>query len=150
MAGLVPAIHVLNEAGREKTWMPGINPGMTTFDVRALLVTIPEKRRKALLALAGELHHPAAGRRVARGPFQFGETLQQRRAQGAGEMMAALAPVEAGLADRTARMVERVSIDLQRAFEEAFALARQFDVVLVLAHQLLPPQAVEHLHAEIA
>jgi hypothetical protein len=28
MAGLVPAIHVLNA---EKTWMPGPSPGMTIF-----------------------------------------------------------------------------------------------------------------------
>ena len=28
MAGLVPAIYVLT-SGHKKTWMPGINPGMT-------------------------------------------------------------------------------------------------------------------------
>jgi hypothetical protein len=28
MAGLVPAIHVFS-ASRNKTWMPGIKPGMT-------------------------------------------------------------------------------------------------------------------------
>jgi hypothetical protein len=30
MAGLVPAIHVLLKQHKEKTWMPGIKPGMTT------------------------------------------------------------------------------------------------------------------------
>jgi hypothetical protein len=34
MAGLVPAIHVLNNRPNQKTWMPGIKPGMT-FLVRA-------------------------------------------------------------------------------------------------------------------
>jgi hypothetical protein len=29
MAGLVPAIHVFNKVDSNKTWMPGINPGMT-------------------------------------------------------------------------------------------------------------------------
>jgi hypothetical protein len=29
MAGLVPAIHVLGFAMLQKTWMPGIKPGMT-------------------------------------------------------------------------------------------------------------------------
>ncbi len=64
--------------------------------------------------------------------------------------MPPLAPVEAGLADRTARVAEGLRIDLQRLFEEALALRRQFDVVLVLAHELALPQAVEHLHAEVA
>src|SRR5580698_200210 len=30
MAGLVPAIHVLNGNQQEKTWMPGTSPGMTS------------------------------------------------------------------------------------------------------------------------
>jgi hypothetical protein len=29
MAGLVPAIHVLNHFDAAKTWMPGTRPGMT-------------------------------------------------------------------------------------------------------------------------
>jgi hypothetical protein len=29
MAGLVPAIHVLNDHVYAKTWMPGTRPGMT-------------------------------------------------------------------------------------------------------------------------
>ena len=31
MAGLVPALHVL-ERNRQKTWMPGSRPGMTRSD----------------------------------------------------------------------------------------------------------------------
>src|SRR5581483_11418852 len=127
--------------------MPGTRPGMT--DVVGLFL-FPEQRRKTLLALAGELDHAASGRRIARRPFQFGETGEQRRAERAGQMMTPLAPVETGLANRAARMAERIRIDLQRAFEEALAFACQFDVVLVLTHQLLPAQAVEHLHAEVA
>jgi hypothetical protein len=30
MAGLVPAIHVSVAAKKNKTWMPGIKPGMTS------------------------------------------------------------------------------------------------------------------------
>jgi hypothetical protein len=29
MAGLVPAIHVLRSAAKNKAWMPGTRPGMT-------------------------------------------------------------------------------------------------------------------------
>ncbi len=40
MAGLVPAIHVLNFAGAIKTWMPGTRPGMT---IQRLLMALSEK-----------------------------------------------------------------------------------------------------------
>jgi len=49
-----------------------------------------------------------------------------------------------------AGMNKRHGIDLQCPGQEAPALGGEFDVVLVLAYQLLPFHAVEHLHAEIA
>jgi hypothetical protein len=39
MAGLVPAIHAF-ASPREKTWMPGIKPGMTTSDFSSLFPSI--------------------------------------------------------------------------------------------------------------
>jgi hypothetical protein len=36
MAGLDPAIHVFLAVSRDKTWMPGTNPGMTSFDRRRI------------------------------------------------------------------------------------------------------------------
>jgi len=114
------------------------------------LLAIPKQRRKTLLTVTAELHDPAAGNWVSGCPFQFGEARHQGGAERAGEMMAPLAPVEAGLAYRAARMGEHVGIDLKRPGHEALALCGQFDVVLVLAHELLPLHAVEHLHAEIA
>ena len=65
-------------------------------------------------------------------------------------MMAPLAPVEAGLAHRAARMGEHAGVDLQGFGHEAFALGGELDRLLVLPYQLLPLHAVEHLHAEIA
>src|SRR5712671_3222163 len=65
-------------------------------------------------------------------------------------MMAPFAPVQAGLAYRTARMGERFSRYLQAALHESLALGGEFDRLLAVAHQPLPFHAVEHLHAEIA
>ncbi len=39
MAGLVPAIHVFAVA-HKKTWMPGINPGMTEESMRMNLYPV--------------------------------------------------------------------------------------------------------------
>ena len=50
---------------------------------------------------------------IARRPFQFGEAGHERRPQRAGQMMPPLAPVEAGPAQRAARMGQRVGGDLQ-------------------------------------
>src|SRR6202020_1122205 len=65
-------------------------------------------------------------------------------------MMAPLAPVEAGLAQRSTRMREAFRRYLQGLGQEALALGGQFDVVLALPQQPLFFHAVEHLHAEIA
>ena len=65
-------------------------------------------------------------------------------------MMTPFAPVEAGLADRPARMRQHVGIDLERACHEALALTCELDTRLALPYQLLLLHAVEHLHAEIA
>ena len=65
-------------------------------------------------------------------------------------MMAPLAPVEAGLAHRTARMGETVGGYLQVLRQKPLALGGQFDVLFSLPDQPLRFHAVEHLHAEIA
>src|ERR1700689_2625020 len=65
-------------------------------------------------------------------------------------MMAALAPVEAGLAQRATGMREAFRRYLQALGPEAAALGVQFDLVLALPQQPLFFHAVEHLHAEIA
>jgi hypothetical protein len=150
MPGLVPGIHVFTWR-QIKTWMAGSSPAMTTTNrVCELTFAIPEQRREPLLAVAGKIDDAAAGGGIARGPFQLGEARHQRRAQRAREMMTPFAPVEAGLAQRPARMGERLRVDLQRVGHEARALGGQLDVVLLLTNQLLPLHAVEHLHAEIA
>src|SRR5579863_4035482 len=56
------------------------------------LLRLAEQGREALLALTGELHDTAARGRVARRPFQIGETPHQGRTQGSRKVMAALAP----------------------------------------------------------
>src|SRR5260363_295788 len=115
-----------------------------------MLLARAEQGYETLLAVAREIDHAAARCRVARGPFQFGEAVHHRSAERAGEMVPPLAPVEAGLAHRTARMGQRVGVDLQLLGHEALAFAGQLDRLLALANQLLPLHAVEHLHAEIA
>lgn len=50
------------------------------------------------LAGAAEIDDAAAGRGIARGPFQFGKAAHQRRTERAGEMVPPLAPVETRLA----------------------------------------------------
>src|SRR5579859_2039647 len=116
-------------------------------DKLVMLSAVPEQRRKAPLTVAAEMDDPAAWGGIARGPFQFGEPRHQGCAEGAGEMMAPLAPVEAGLAYRAAGMSEHRGIDLQRLGQEPATLAGQFDVVLALVDHFLPFHAVEHLHA---
>src|ERR1700722_5255605 len=118
--------------------------------VVAALFGLAKQGRESFFAIAAEIDDAAAGGGIARRPFQLGEARHQGRAERAGEMMAPLAPVEAGLADRAARMGKRLRRYLQRAGHETLALGGQFDVLLVLAYQLLPLQALEHLHAEIA
>ena len=111
---------------------------------------LAEQRGKTFFAGAGEVDDAAARRGIARRPVQFGEAAHHGGAQRAGEVMAAFAPVEAGLADRPARMRQRLGVDLQRLGHEALALAGEFDRLLGLPDQPLLAQAVEHLHAEIA
>ena len=65
-------------------------------------------------------------------------------------MMTALAPVEAGLAHRPARMGQHVGVDLQRLGHEALAAGGEFDRLTGLPHQPLLFHAVEHLDAEVA
>src|SRR4051794_11682803 len=133
--------------------MAGSSPAMTTRGAYTRLCSVlrsPEQRGELLLAGARKIHHAAAGRGVAGGPFQLGETLHHGGAERAGEMVAPLAPVETGLADRPARMGEHVGRDLQMLRQEALALRRQLDLLLLLPDQVLRAQGVEHLHAEIA
>src|SRR5665213_294379 len=118
--------------------------------ILALFFSVPEQRRKPLLAVAAEIDDAAARRGVTRGPFQFGEAVHDRRSQRAREMMAPLAPVEAGLADRAARMGECLRLDLQALRQESLAFGGELHRLLALADQFLPLHAVEHLHAEIA
>src|SRR5665213_240155 len=66
MAGLVPAIHVLLPVGGQKTWMPGIKPGMTAeraFDNNTPHAHRHSRRRdgRALSFLSDQT--PPAGRR---------------------------------------------------------------------------------------
>src|SRR5262245_37588410 len=91
----------------------------------ALSAAVAEQRRKLLLALAAEIDDAAAGSCIARRPFQLREALHQCRAEGAGEVMAPLAPVETGLADRAARMREHFGPDLQLLGEKSCALGGQ-------------------------
>src|SRR5205085_9487959 len=48
MAGLVPAIHVLSKV-EEKTWMPGIKPGMTESVNRTMPNSQSNQPRRTLL-----------------------------------------------------------------------------------------------------
>jgi AhpD family alkylhydroperoxidase len=41
MAGLVPAIHVFDNSGYRKTWMPGTRLGMTNYKKEPLMTTPP-------------------------------------------------------------------------------------------------------------
>src|SRR5260370_6709879 len=100
--------------------------------------TVPEQRRESLFAGAAEIDHAAAGGGIARRPFQFGEAAHDRRTQRAGEMMAPLTPVEAGLAQRPARMGQRLGADLQRARHEAPALGGPPDGLLLAAGPRFP------------
>src|SRR6266436_3004288 len=54
MAGLVPAIHVFAVA-HKKTWMPGINPGMTEESMRMNLYSV-FKRSGDRFALSNVRH----------------------------------------------------------------------------------------------
>src|SRR3954451_22910853 len=133
--------------------MAGSSAAMTTRSAYTRLCSVlrsPEQRGELLLAGAGEIHDAAAGGGVAGGPFQLGETLHHGGAQRAREMVTPLAPVEAGLADRPAGMGEHVGRDLQMLRQEALALGRQLDLLLLLPDQVLRAEGVEHLHAEIA
>ena len=110
----------------------------------------PNSAAKRFSPVAAEIDDAAAGRGVARGPFQFGEPRHDGRAQRASEMMPPLAPVETGLADRAARMGQCFRRDLQRRWPGTLAFGGELDLLLLLADQPLRPHAVEHLHAEIA
>src|SRR5260370_12431710 len=114
------------------------------------LFAVSEQRCKPLFASSRKVDDAAARRGVALGPFEFRESRHHGSAQRAGQMMPALAPVEAGLAHRTARVGQRVGVDLQGGCHEPLALAGQFDRLLAFTHQPLLFEAVEHLHAEIA
>src|SRR5262249_19802487 len=61
-----------------------------------------------------------------------------------------LAPVEAGLADRTARMVQHVGPDLQFFGQEARAIGGPVDFLFLLPVQPRLNDAFRHLHAGIA
>src|SRR6266700_6197724 len=115
--------------------MVGSSPAMTSTVIHTrlcgltrfarLVRPVAEQRSKLLLAGAGKIHHAAAGCGIARSPFQLGETVHHGGAQGAGEMVASFAPVEARLAHRAARMGEHVGRDLQMLGEKTLALRRQ-------------------------
>src|SRR6266568_7928937 len=109
-----------------------------------------EQRREPLFAVAGEIDDAAAGGGIARGPFQFRKPRHHRSTERAGEMMAPLAPVEAGLAHRAAWMAKAFGGYLQGFGQETLAFGGQLDVLLTLPDQPLIFHAVEHLHAEIA
>src|SRR5947209_4113891 len=113
-------------------------------------MTIAEQRGKAFLAVAAEIDDAATGRDIARGPFQLCNPRHDRRSERAREMMTPLAPVQTGLANRTARMSEHVGRDLQGTSQELFAFGGEFNVVFLLPDQPLLFHAVEHLNAEIA
>src|SRR4051794_29644371 len=100
--------------------------------------------------MAAEVDDTAARGRIARCPFQFREARHDRRTQGAREMMAPLAPVQASLANGPAGMAERVGEYLQVLLEETRAFGGQFDILLFLPQQLLLLHAVQHLHPEVA
>src|SRR3984957_8374698 len=114
------------------------------------LFAVAEQRREPLLAVSRKIDDAAAGRGVARGPFQLGTPPHDRTPQRARQMMAPLAPVQAGLAYRAARMGQRLGRDLQALGQEALALGGELNVLLLLPDQPLASHAVEHLHAEIA
>jgi hypothetical protein len=125
-------------------------PVIVRLTLAALLFTLTEQGREPFLAVAGEIDNATAWGGIARRPFQFGEAGQDRGAERARKMMTSLAPVEAGPAQRAARMAERIGRDLQAIGKETFALGGQFDVLLALTHEALLLHAVEHLHPEIA
>src|SRR5450755_2533465 len=89
-----------------------------------------EQGRESFLAGTGKIDDAAAGRGIARRPFQFGEARHQRRAEGAGEVMPALAPVETGFAHWPARMGQHIGFDLQVPLQETRALRGEFDILL--------------------
>ena len=117
---------------------------------RGSLRAASEQRGEAFFAGAGEIDDAAARRGIACRPVEFGEPVHHSGTERAGEVMAALAPVEAGLAHRPARVRQRLGVDLQRLGDEALAVASEFDRLFCLPDQPLRAHAVEHLHAEIA
>ena len=144
-------MSIARPAGIPALWPPVLPERLVEFTPRTgRAIALPEQRRESLLAVAGKIDDPAAGRGIARGPFQFGKSRHHRRTQRAREMMAPLAPVEAGLAGGAARMGEGLGRYLQALGQEALAFGGEFDFLLVLPQQPLLFHAVEHLHAEIA
>ena len=125
-------------------------PVIVRLTLAVLLFVVAKQGCEPFLAVAGEIDNATARGGIAHRPFQLGEAGQDRSAERARKMMTPLAPVEAGPAQRTARMAERIGRDLQAIGEETFALGGQFDVLLALAYEALFLHAVEHLHAEIA
>src|SRR3954453_23184874 len=103
------------------------------------LLGLPEQCRESLFAIAAEIDDAAARRGVARRPVQLGEPRHDRGAQRSREMMPALAPVQARLADRAARMGQRFRRYRQRGGEEPLALGGQLDLLFFLAYQTLLP-----------
>src|SRR5690242_18730977 len=109
----------------------------TSFDHLSMLLSsaLTEQLCEAPLAGAGEIHDTAAGGRIAGCPFQFREALHHRRAKRTGQVMAPLAPVEAGLAERPARMRDHIERNLQMLRQEFLALSRKLDLLLLLPYQ---------------
>src|SRR5258705_12824405 len=124
----------------DRTTRPWGKPAQFLPSEKALTRLTSEQRSEAFFAGARKIHDAAAWHRIARRPVQFGEAVHHGGTQRAGEGMAAFAPVEAGLTHGTARMRQRLGVDLQRLSHEALALAGEFDVLFCLPDQPLLAQ----------
>src|SRR6185436_11855042 len=106
-----------------------VKPARFLAGQATLVLRVSEQHGEPLFAGAGEVHDAAARCGIARRPVQFGEAVHDGGAERASEVMAAFAPVEAGLAHGAARVRQRFGVDLERLGHEALALASEFDVL---------------------
>src|SRR5690606_31171879 len=112
--------------------------------------SIPARRKGGMEMfepLGGKQHGAACA--VAPGPAQGFDAGKQGAAKAAGQMRAALAPVEAFAAKRAARATERDKIDAE-GFEERNPLWRDAQTIGREFEHLPGAKAFEHLHAQIA
>src|SRR5450631_209181 len=113
------------------------------------LAVAPRKKSlpKRALARSREVDHSRAFR--APRPAELEAPVEQRRAQRAGKMMAANAPIEAGAAHRPSPAHQRVAVDPHTG-EDFPTLPGQLQALAAGSQQAPLLEAVEDEHAQLA